>query len=277
MINNKQSQRKLLSSQEPDPVGIHNHIMDSPWLFLCEHACNMIPLSLNMLGLSQREINRHIGWDIGILDVAKGITDRLNAPLFFQHYSRLVIDCNRPLASPDLIPVKSENTVIIGNRELSSGEREKRINEIWKPYQEEIRKHLETRIVQKTMLVAMHSFTPVFQGKSRPWHIGLLYNRVPTMAQALKEILCKYDNSLNIGMNNPYTVSDDDDYTIPVFGEEMGLPHVLVEIRQDLINTKENLARWINLFTLAFQELQNIFYGKDTDGWKFYHARFLLH
>lgn len=259
MINNKLSQRKLLSSQEPEPVGIYNHIMDSPWLFLCEHGCNMIPLSLNMLGLPHKEINRHIGWDIGILDVTKAIADKLNAPVFFQHYSRLVIDCNRPLASPDLIPVKSENTVIPGNNRLSSGEREKRIDEIWKPYQEEIRQHLEKKIAQKTMVVSTHSFTPVFQGTSRPWHIGLLYNHGPKMAQTLKEILYKHDNSLNIGMNKPYTISDENDYTIPTFGEATGLPHVLIEIRQDLINKKENLAKWINLFTLACRDLQNIF------------------
>ena len=149
MIKNKLTQKKLFSSQEPEPVGIHNHSMDSPWLFLCEHACNIIPLSLKMLGLSQKEINRHIGWDIGILNVTKAIADKLNAPVFFQHYSRLVIDCNRPLTSPDLIPFKSENTVIPGNNRLSSGERKERINEIWKPYQEAIQQHLEKKTVQK--------------------------------------------------------------------------------------------------------------------------------
>ena len=259
MIKNKLTQKRLLSSQEPGPVGIHNYSMDSPWLFLCEHASNMIPLSLKMLGLSQKEINRHIGWDIGILNVTKGIADRLRAPVFFQHYSRLVIDCNRPLESPDLIPFKSETTLVPGNKRLSSREREERINEIWKPYQEKIRQHFEKMSTQKTMVVSMHSFTPVFQGNSRPWHIGLLYNHDPEMAQALKEILYKYDSSLNIGMNKPYTISDEDDYTIPTFGEAMGLPHVLIEIRQDLINKKENLARWINLFTLACRDLQIIF------------------
>jgi len=104
MKNGSPSEKTLLSSLEPEPVGTCNPVVDSPWLFLCEHACNRIPLSLNMLGLPQSETDRHIGWDIGILDVTKGIVNKLNAPLIFQHYSRLVIDCNRPLANPELIP-----------------------------------------------------------------------------------------------------------------------------------------------------------------------------
>ena len=130
MKPHSQPEKKLLSPLEPGPIGTCNPDVDSPWLFLCEHACNRIPLSLDMLGLPQSEIDQHIGWDIGILDVTKGIVNQLNAPLIFQQYSRLVIDCNRPIASPELIPVSSETTQIPGNRHLDSYNREKRINEI---------------------------------------------------------------------------------------------------------------------------------------------------
>jgi len=265
MSKRSQPEEKLLSPLEPGPVGTCNPDVDSPWLFLCEHACNRIPLSLNTLGLPQFEINRHIGLDIGILDVAKEMVNQLNAPLIFQHYSRLVIDCNRPLTSPELIPVSSENTQIPGNRNLDLNSREKRINEIWKPYQEFIKLHLLKRRENYSMMISMHSFTPVFKGKPRPWDIGLLYNHDNSMALALKEILKKYDPSLIIGMNNPYTISDGGDYTVPVFGEAMGLPHVLVEIRQDLINRKENLTRWIDLFTMACRYLESIFTERRID------------
>jgi len=259
MKTQSQPEKKLLSILEQEPIGTCNPEVDSPWLFLCEHACNRIPLSLDMLGLPQSEINRHIGWDIGILDVTKGMVNQLNAPLIFQQYSRLVIDCNRPIASLELIPVSSENTQIPGNRHLDSYNRAKRINEIWKPYQEFIKQHLLKKKEKQSMIISMHSFTPVFNGKRRPWDIGLLYNRDSRMALALKKILKKYNSSLIIGMNKPYTISDGEDYTVPEFGETMGLPHVLVEIRQDLINKKDNLAQWIDLLTMACRDLENIF------------------
>ena len=259
MKNNHHAEKKLLSPLEPGPIGTCHVDAESPWLFLCEHACNKIPLSLNMLGLPQSEIDRHIGWDIGILDVTQALANTLNAPLIFQKYSRLVIDCNRPLASPDLIPISSENTQIPGNTHLDSDHREKRINEIWTPYQTFIRQHLLERKNKPGIVVSMHSFTPVFKGERRPWHIGLLYNRDNRVALALQQTLKKYNPSLIIGMNNPYTISDEEDFTVPEFGEAMGVPHVLVEIRQDLINRRENLAQWVDLFTIACRNLENIF------------------
>ncbi len=257
--------KSLLLSREPDPVGVYNIVANSPWLFLCEHASKKIPLSLEQLGLADSQINRHIGWDIGILDLTKELVSRLNAPLIFQQYSRLVIDCNRPLNSPDLIPVSSEDTQIPGNRDLDVSDREKRINGIWKPYQDYIKNYFIEKKEKQKMVVSMHSFTPVFKGESRPWHIGLLYNRDPRMALALKKALEKYDHSVNIGMNQPYTVSDEEDYTVPEFGEATGLPHVLIEIRQDLINNRKYLAQWIVLFTMACRDLENIFIeGKNN-------------
>ncbi len=257
MKNHIRTESSLLSHLEPEPAGTYNLHVDSPWLFLCEHACNRIPQSLNKLGLPQSEIDRHIGWDIGILDVAKGMVKHLKAPLIFQQYSRLVIDCNRSLENSDLIPVVSEKTQIPGNQNLETADRENRINEIWKPYQQFIKQYLLNKKCNR--VVSMHSFTPVFKGKRRPWHIGLLYNRDKRMALALKNILKKHDPSLIIGMNNPYTISGEEDYTIPEFGEATGLPHVLVEVRQDLINKKQNITQWIDLFTRAYQDLENIF------------------
>ena len=253
------TEEKLIASGEPAPVGIHNSALDAPWIFLCDHAGNRIPESLDMLGLPQTEIDRHIGWDIGILEVAKGIAARLGSPLFFQRYSRLVVDCNRPLSSTELIPEKSEYTVIPGNIGLSSIERQKRILEIWQPYQKVIRGFLEEKKPPKPTIVSMHSFTPVFKHEERPWHIGLLYNRCPDTALALKEWLTANEPSLKIGINRPYEVSDEEDYAIPVYGESMGFPHVLIEIRQDLIAGRESCARWVDLLARACRGLENLF------------------
>ena len=256
MTDRDSGTHQLLAATEPRPVGIRNGDRQSPWIFLCEHAGNRIPASLKMLGLPQFEINRHIGWDIGILEVAMLLADKLQAPLFFQNYSRLVIDCNRPLASAELIPEISDNTVIPANRSLSPRDRESRILEIWMPYQQAIRTYLETRTAKGVFVISLHSFTPVLGGEERPWQIGLLFNRCPQVAMALKEYLTSRDKSLNIGMNQPYTVTDEDDYSIPEFGEKMGLPHVLIEIRQDLLQGNKNRQRWVNLLADACRELE---------------------
>lgn len=164
---NQESRENLVSENEPSPCGIYNVSKDSPWVFLCEHAGKRIPDSLEMLGLPQKEIDRHIGWDIGILDVAQSLSHALDAPLFFQRYSRLVIDCNRPLTSETLIPETSDNTLIPGNVNLSENDRTARINEIWKPYQNTIQTYLEKKPHPGPVVISLHSFTPVFQGQKK--------------------------------------------------------------------------------------------------------------
>ena len=246
----------LLGPDEPNPVHIHRPGSRARLVFLCEHACNRMPASLDMLGLPQSEIHRHIGWDIGALDVATALADRFDASLFFQEYSRLVIDCNRPLDSAGLIPKISESTSIPGNICLSLANREKRITEIWQPYQQAIAEFLSKKTGRPTLVVSIHSFTPVFKGEKRPWEIGLLFNRHSGTAQALRSILHSIDPTLNIGMNQPYSISDENDYTVPVFGELTGLPHVLIEIRQDLICEKILCEKWIRLFEKAFRDLE---------------------
>jgi len=246
----------LLGPGEPGPVQILRPDSRSRLVFLCEHACNRIPGRLEMLGLPQREIQRHIGWDIGALDLATALADRFDAPLFYQNYSRLVIDCNRPLDSAGLIPEISERTAVPGNIGIPQADREKRITEIWQPYQQAIAEFLGKRGNQPTLVVSMHSFTPVFKGGKRPWEIGLLFNRHSGTARTLQSILHAIDPELNIGMNQPYSISDGDDYTVPVFGELTGFPHVLVEVRQDLICENALCGKWIRLFERALRDLE---------------------
>jgi predicted N-formylglutamate amidohydrolase len=253
---NQEYRDNLVSENEPYPCGISNVSKESSWVLLCEHAGKRIPDSLEMLGLPQKEIDRHIGWDIGILDVAQSLSSTLDAPLFFQRYSRLVIDCNRPLTSDVLIPEKSDNTLIPGNVNLSENERTARINGIWKPYQDTIRTCLEKKPRPGPVVISLHSFTPVFQGQKRPGHIGLLYNRFSDTALFLKNWFNTHEPLLKIGLNHPYEVSDEEDYTIPVFGEQMGFPHVLIEIRQDLIEKKETRKKWVDIFSRALLELK---------------------
>lgn len=235
----------LLAADEPPAWELVQAGGYSPYFLTCDHAGHRIPRSLKQLGLADAELQRHIGWDIGAAGLARELAVQLDATLVLQPWSRLVIDCNRPLQAPDSIAALSEATTIPGNQSLSAAEVAQRRAAIFEPYHACIRRQLAARRQreQPTLFVALHSFTPVYLGRARPWHVGVLYHRDPRMAQALRDLLMQ-DAALCVGDNQPYTVSDDGDYGIPEYGERGGLPHVELEVRQDLIADAAGQRRW---------------------------------
>jgi predicted N-formylglutamate amidohydrolase len=238
----KRDSAVLLTAGELEPVTVHNEGGSSPLLVVADHAGNSIPLLLGCLGISESEIERHIGWDIGIAAVCRVLADALDATFIQQNYSRLVIDCNRPPGSEELIPEITEQTPIPGNIGLSEAQKDTRVREIFRPYHNRIEAEL-SQADRPRALVAMHSFTPAFMGVARPWHAGVLYNRDARFARLLMTLL-KTEDGLVIGENEPYDVSDASDYTIPVHGERRGLHHVAIEIRQDLISGVKGQQEW---------------------------------
>jgi predicted N-formylglutamate amidohydrolase len=244
-----EEQFRLLGADEAPAVAIYNQGGQSPFLIVVDHASNLIPRSLDRLGLPACECARHIAWDIGVASVSRYLADALDAALVQQNYSRLVIDCNRPLGSEASIPEFSERTPVPGNIALSADRQAMRAREIFKPYHDQIKAELDRRqqAGKQPVLVAMHSFTPVFMGDARPWHAGVLYNRDPRFAGTLLERM-KREEGLCVGDNEPYSVSDLTDYTIPVHGEGRGLLHVEIEIRQDLIGDASGQRAWAARF-----------------------------
>jgi len=226
----------------------HNVSGASPFLLTCDHYGRMIPDALADLGLPESEQQRHIAWDIGIAGLGRLLADALDATLIQQNYSRLVIDCNRPPDVAASIPEMSELTPIPGNVGLSEADRVARVREIFAPYHERIAAALERRRLagRATVLIALHSFTPVFKGVARPWHAGVMYNRDPRFARQLLTLL-QNEPGLIVGDQEPYVVSDTTDYTIPVHGERRGLPHVLIEIRQNLIADAAGQRAWARI------------------------------
>jgi predicted N-formylglutamate amidohydrolase len=235
----------LLEPDEPNPVTLENESGDSVFFLTCEHAGRAFPRRLGRLGLPEAETLRHIAWDIGIGAAGRELSLLLNAAVILQTYSRLVIDCNRDPKVPSSIPEISEATEIPGNRSLDEAERAARVDAIFRPYHDAIAAALDRRAAadRASVLVALHSFTPVYKGVSRPWHVAVLFNRDPRLAHALAELL-RADGSLMVGENEPYRVSDLTDYTVPVHGERRGLPHVEIEIRQDLITDLSGQREW---------------------------------
>jgi predicted N-formylglutamate amidohydrolase len=230
----------------PPPVEILAAAGHSPIVLLCEHASNYIPPEYDGLGLSAADLQRHIAWDIGAAEVTRHLSRMLDATAFLGTYSRLVIDLNRPLGVRSSIVTRSEATDIPGNASISAEERERRERLIFTPYHMAIEAHLKERsaIARKTVMVAIHSFTPVYLGNVRPWHAGILFEKGASLAEATMERLRAGDSALNVGGNVPYSVSIDEDYGLLVHGDNIGNPAMLIEIRQDLIATPDAAASW---------------------------------
>jgi predicted N-formylglutamate amidohydrolase len=212
---------------------------------------------LGDLGLSESELTRHIAWDIGIAGVAKLLAEQLDAHLVVQRYSRLVIDCNRPPHAASSIPRISEATTIPGNEGLSGEATAIRRREIFDPYHRRIDAIIDQRQRDNrpTVLIALHSFTPVYAGIARPWHIGALYHRDKTLPPLLLKLL-RGEADLVVGDNEPYAVSDETDYTIPVHGEARGLINTGIEIRQDLIGDQAGQRQWAERLARILGEIE---------------------
>ena len=236
---------RLLCEDEPSAVVVERPESTSPYLFVCDHAGNRTPRRLGTLGVQDKDLVRHIAWDVGACGLVEEFARRFDATLVKQVYSRLVIDCNRPLDAETSIAKISEGTVVPANQDPSREEVEARQREVFQPYHNTIASIIDKRLANKqpTILLAIHSFTPVYHGESRPWHVGLLYNRDARLAKLCRELLAE-DETLCVGDNQPYSVDDFSDYTLPVHGEQRGIPYLLFEVRHDMIETEANQYRW---------------------------------
>jgi predicted N-formylglutamate amidohydrolase len=239
----------LLAADEPSPVQVLREQGRSDIFLTADHAGQVIPRSLGRLGLPEAELDRHIAWDIGIAAVTERLSAALDATAVLQTYSRLVIDCNRDPTVASSIPEISEATNIPGNLNLTAAEREMRQAAVFEPYHARIRALLDARQAaqQRTVYVAMHSFTPVFKGESRAMQVGVLYNRDAQLANIMLDLL-RAEGDLVVGDNAPYAVSDTTDYGVPIHAERRGLQHVEIEIRQDLIADAAGQTAWATRF-----------------------------
>ena len=239
-----QNQTKLLGPNDPAPVVMSNPHGTSSFLIVCDHAGRHVPARLGDLGVAAADWDRHIAWDIGAAGVCEALCPLLDATCISQAYSRLVIDCNRRPGHPTSIAPCSDGTVIPVNQDLPEADKTARAAEIFQPYQDAIAAELDRREAAglPSVLIAMHSFTPVFGGTARAWEAGMLYNRDPRLAHALGALL--REAGYQVGYNEPYQLSDDSDYTVPVHAEQRGIAYVEIEIRQDLIADKEGQAHW---------------------------------
>jgi len=258
---NESDRSRLLGPDEPPAVQTFHALGRSAYVLVCDHAGRRVPRALADLGLPAAELKRHIAWDIGAAALSHKIADALDAVLILQTYSRLAIDCNRPPLSPTSIAPISEATEIPGNRIVSARDAAARRRDIFQPYHDRIVAELNARKAMRrpTILVAIHSFTKDFTGEqSRPWHVGVLYNRDVRLGRVLLTLL-RADGGLVVGDNQPYSVDDDSDYTIPIHGERRGLPHVALEIRQDLLADEAGQDAWAHRLADVLRRAEEMF------------------
>ena len=214
-------------------------------LFLCDHASNAVPESYHNLGLPPEQFRRHIAYDIGARDLTLGLAQYFNVPALLTRHSRLLIDPNRGIDDPTLIMKLSDGAVVPGNADIDEAEREARILRYHQPYHRAINHMLDRMIAHDVVpvIVSLHSFTPYWKGWPRPWHVGLLWDRDARMVQPMISAL-REEPGLVVGDNEPYSGALEGD-TLSTHGTMRGLPHVLIEVRQDLIAEKSGVDEWV--------------------------------
>ena len=250
----------LIAADEPPAFSEARRHGRSNFVIVVDHASARIPRSLSDLGVPQSELQRHIAWDIGALAVARYVSEALDAPMVAQNYSRLVIDCNRDPKVATSIPTVSESTGIPGNIGLSEEQRLARRAAVFDPYHERIAALLDERKAagRPTILVSQHSMTDIYKGVRREMHAAVLYNRDRRFAGLLLDMLRREDH-LHIADNQPYFVSDETDYSIPHHGEGRELPHVEIEIRQDLLLEEAGQREWATRIATALRDAERAF------------------
>lgn len=240
--------KALLGAADPPPVRVTNPGGRSSFLLLGDHAGNAVPQALGSLGLSAADLARHIGWDIGVSGLGRLLAQRLDACFIEQHYSRLVIDCNRTPGQPDAIPAVSDGTVIPGNMTLDEATSAARVHAIHSPYQDAIAEVLRARDAagRMTILIALHSFTPIMAGMARPWDIGVLHDGGETRFALALLARLRQRHDLMVGDNQPYRM-DGTDHSVPRHAYAASRPYAELEIRQDHLADTAGQSRWAAL------------------------------
>jgi predicted N-formylglutamate amidohydrolase len=232
----------LLQDHEESPFIAVNEEGRSPYVLICEHASCLMPRRLGTLGLGEADLRSHIAWDIGAEKVARLLSRLMDAPLLLQRYSRLAYDCNRPPEAPDAIPDLSEFTAVPGNRKLSAEEKLARMREIYRPFHDGVSLVLDRRAAEsrRSLIVSIHSFTPVYKGKPRSVELGILHDR----DTALSAKLIKSFPNIDARLNEPYGPKDGVLHTLNLHGFARGLQHAMIEIRNDLVSAERGQDEW---------------------------------
>jgi len=224
-------------------------------LFLCDHACNTVPSPYGDLGVPQEQFERHIGYDIGARSLTLELAARLDAPACMTTYSRLLIDPNRGEDDPTLIMRLSDGAVVPGNAKVDAEERRHRIERFHKPYHDLVDATLDRMlaVAPAPVIISIHSFTPVWRGVPRPWHVTVLWDSDPRAVEPMLSGL-RAQKDLVVGDNEPYDGALEND-TMFRHATRRGLAQALLEVRQDLIADQRGVVEWADRLEPVVKEL----------------------
>jgi predicted N-formylglutamate amidohydrolase len=223
--------------------------LDSGVAILCDHASNALPPGYDGLGLPPEAFARHIAYDIGAAWLARRLAELLGAPAVLSTFSRLLIDPNRGADDPTLVMRLSDGAVVPGNARLDAAEIAQRRDLFWRPYRQACHDLVESMSASGRVpaVLAIHSFTPFWRGKPRPWKVGVLWDLDPRLPEPLLAALANEPDlqpaGETIGDNEPYDGALVGDTTDEV-ATARGLANALIEVRQDLIATKTDAEAW---------------------------------
>lgn len=266
----------LDSAADGSPFELVNAQGNPDILILCDHASAALPSKYDTLGLPATEFHRHIAYDIGCAEVVRVLASHLNCPAILGRYSRLLVDLNRGPDDPTIVMKLSDGSVIPANADVDrfrDGEEfQTRIAHYHEPYHSAVDAQIKSALAQDhvPVVISIHSFTPFWRGKARQWHAGVLWDKDPRLAMPLLRALADQEE-LSVGDNEPYGGFLKGD-TLYRHCTKIGLPHALLEIRQDLIDTEKGQAEWADRLARILPDLiaadgvrEITHYGSRTD------------
>lgn len=242
----------LIAAGEPPPYVVENAHGAAKCVIVCDHASNLVPKALKNLGLSNANLKKHIAWDPGTADIGRALSQQLDAAVVLASYSRLVVDLNRGHDQPECMRETSDHVEVPGNLQLTQAHKNLRLAEFFWPYHKAVDTQLQRFLDRGVapILVSIHSFTPRMDGFNRPWHIGVLWNHEEGIAMRLVDNLRRNNPELRIGENEPYSLKSEHftRNTVSTHAESRGLPYVIVEFRQDMVDTPAKARKWAGIF-----------------------------
>ena len=242
----------LIKPGDAPPYMVYNEGGSARVLLVADHASRLFPAAMNQLGLADWVLEKHVAWDIGSDILTRFLADMLDAPAILAGFSRLIVDPNRKLDDPTAFVEISDGITIPGNLELSEEDKQLRVQSFFEPYHGAITQRLEAFRSDGIVpaLISVHTCTPVFAQVVRPWHIGIMWDKDPRIALPMMEKLREMEG-VCFGDNEPYSGRHTHDFTIDNHAEPAGLPHVGIEVRQDLVNDNEGARKWAGILAAS--------------------------